>query len=233
MAPATAPRRFTSRVGAPPQAPDPPPPGHPTAPPPVRLPAHWRWDPHNPSLRAARQGAARRLACRPRDVAAERLLRKGWTQGRVADWLTRLGEFGRVTRRMVQTAPDRLRRGNRAPRCAERSCGRSRAGPCWGRRWIPWPVYRLMGQVARLRERSRQRAAHGPSRLLPSPSESLGAEGKRYEIRRDPPPSERRRMFNAGGSDAWEGGSDAWEAEQAARAARFRAQAPLEGPTAS
>ena len=142
----------------------------------------WTYDSHNQSLRAARAGAARRLAVSERDRAIADWAAAGYSERNIARLMPLVTKWTHVTRRIVRGAAERLQRGGVVTRCQERECGRSEGSPCKSRPWYSPRRWRELGPVGQLRELSRWRSQVGPE---PSRSSEWGgsAQGFRNSTR--------------------------------------------------
>ncbi len=146
-------------------------------------PANWTFDPHSQKERTTRAAAEQRVeVLTPRDILIIEQLRRWrakppdrrptWRQllqlinyvARKAGVVLSVGRgVGVITKRIAETAQERLDKGKRRATCQESKCGRDPGSQCYGRPWVDTRTWYRLGVVERYRRTLDQRAAHTPS----------------------------------------------------------------------
>ncbi len=193
-------------------------------------PANWTFDPHSQKERTTRAAAEQRVeVLTPRDILIIEQLRRWrakppdrrptWRQllqlinyvARKAGVVLSVGRgVGVITKRIAETAQERLDKGKRRATCQESKCGRDPGAPCYGRPWVDTRTWYRLGVVERYRRTLDQRRQYTPSQgeggevrsATGSPSDHPNTEGEGMgrETAYIAPP---RRGAFAGMSRAW------------------------------
>ncbi len=223
-------------------------------------PANWTFDPHSQKERTTRAAAEQRVeVLTPRDILIIEQLRRWrakppdrrptWRQllqlinyvARKAGVVLSVGRgVGVITKRIAETAQERLDKGKRRATCQESKCGRDPGAPCYGRPWVDTRTWYRLGVVERYRRTLDQRAAiyavsrrgRGRCDLLPDHLPITQTQrgkgcGRETAYIAAPSPRRVRRDVAGPGSRRWRGHSGSGWREVVPKRAAARPAPPL------